>query len=281
MKKETMFKAMGEVNPEFLSEFEEMASNPVTKKNKNMPIVVMACATLLMGAGTGVSHLNAGGTVDHVKGVAVYTNTLGNVFYENNNELYYVLNGNEINITTFSSEESYFLSVELDEVGTGTVVAVGGETGNRGFTLWEMQEGEVIFVRGNGEQYLSVSDQNGEESLYPQLPWNHHATDFVNENLSKLVNHERLECETVTEVGENSYFVEFNNLDEYTSTEASRFVTHEMISRLSWLSSISVTEDEDVLSVVLYHEETEELYAEASSVLESTGFDYELVFEAE
>lgn len=279
MKKDTMFKAMGDVNPAFLSEFEEMAAEPVKKSKKTMPLVAMACATLLMGAGTGLTALSGGGTMDHVTGVAVYTNTTSDIYYENNDELYFITGEEDRNITSYVTENRYFFHVNLDETGTGTVVAVGGVSENRGFTLWELQQGEVIFVRGNSDQYLPVSGQEFEESLYPQLSWNHHGTDFVAENVSKLVNLESLEGETVAKVDENSYVVEVTSLDAFTEKEVSRYVTHEMTAQLDWADSLSVTEENGAVLVTVYEEETEELYSEAVSVLDATGFDYELVFE--
>lgn len=71
------------------------------------------------------------------------------VFEEINNEVYFVFNGNEKNITEYCTATTFFAYEEIDEKGNGFVLVVGGSEGNRGYFCYNYEDGRMF--AGTGE----------------------------------------------------------------------------------------------------------------------------------
>lgn len=259
--------------------------------------LVASCCMLLMGAGSSLMREFKGGIVfewssQEKRGYGFsHNNIKDEIFVENENGLYYIFDGANIEISAYCSDDSYFIAPVLDENGTGYVVVVGGVKGERGFLLKHFELGDFFVGQGENEIYgeevsLNPVSLSGEvASSYPQLLWNHHATHFLGttlndkwfgDNLSDILEND---YGIAKKIYDNFYYVECSELDFYTATEKERYINSEMMYCFDWINSIySNAKDDKCVIISIDADWTETRENEVIKKLNEIGFNYELTF---
>lgn len=263
-------------------------------------VAMVACCALLMGAGVNVLVLElTGGNIfewsNHEKQGYTYqeTTTADEVYQEREDGLFYIFEGTELDISEYCNENDYFLSSSLDKNGTGYIVAVGGEKGERGFLLKHIQQGKLLIGHGSSEIYggevtLLPNEDVGVASSFPQLTWNHHATHFIGDTIPEnWLNSPQIirnEFGVGEKISKNFYSVKGENVGFYTAQEQLNYVSTEAPFQLEWLSGIAgsfiegSTSEDITLSLGVFDEKTDQREAELREFLDKLGFNYSLQF---
>lgn len=307
MKKEIIYEAVGEIDPDLLEDFEqnykitrlELAKRKEKKSKQTWKILqVAACFTLLMGAGTGLVREFADGSVfkwkdADKKGFHWTGEELTEKFYEEREDgLYYIFDGAEVDVTEYCSETDYVLIPDLDAGGTGYIAVLGGEKGERGLILNHYEQGELLIGQTEHElvkdsRIFSPSYDEIDAKL-PQFIWNHHAIHFMGHELEETwyQSPDIIENDygTAEKVGENLFFVQGYELGFYTPGEQLHYAMEECFMQVDWLSSFGgdhtsqLNQEGDTLLLYVYDDWTEEREAEICAVLDEIGFPYVLNF---
>lgn len=289
---------MGGINHTILDEIEEMErmEGQTMKKKMNL-VAVAACCVLLMGAGTGlVRYFEGGGHVvydddGNVFG-AGFTHMADEVFVEEGEELHYIFQGNQIEISQYCNETDYFIHPVLDEHGTGYVMVIGGEEGERGYALNQYSNGEFIMSQSELEGYESdltmIASLTPENMAgYPQFIWSRHSNEFLGYYIDtewySLPDTMVTDFGTATKIGEAFYMVEGEALGDFSLEEQAKIIQKELQKPESWIKSMGtggsyVREDSYRHEVSIYDTWSEEREEEVRGILDGLGFDYELEF---
>lgn len=297
MKKDIMYKAVGEVNPTFLSEFEQMEGQTMKKSGKIQGYkgaLVAASVVLLLGASGGVLREFVGGgeyqlSPDGLSATATFQPITSQVFREEGERLFYIFDGNELEITDYCSESEYFLAPVLDETGSGYVLVIGGDVGERGYSLRHFEQGRFVAAQSDSALYGSAVDfgDSSKEAVsvsYPQATWFRHAVQFVGANLSDtwdtLADSLELDLGTGTKVSDLGYHVEGYDLGELSTSEQSTLIYLELAKEIQWLEQFGCGYSalEDCQMVTVESQWTEEKEAEVQAVLDEIGISYQLLF---
>lgn len=317
MKKEIIYRAMGEIDPDLLDNFDqtyhrtplESGKGKDTKGKSSLKILqVAACLVLLMGAGVAnmLQREFTGGDIfqwhnEDKQGYSYERNTTPEEVYEEREDgFYYIFQGAEVEISSYCSDSDYFLAPVLDENGTGYVLVIGGEKGARGFLLKHFEEGTFFIGHGYNEIYGSeISWKPNEDepdielaSSYPQLVWNHHATHLLGHRLSPDWFGRDLPEMLPTNLGEaqkidgDYFYVQGEALGFYLPYEQSNYIYEELffLRRMNpdvdWLKNMAVTAPIDipVVEVVVQDDWTAEREALLREILDETGVPYSLEF---
>lgn len=147
-------KCIGEIDDSFLEE----ANRYKVGKRKKILLPFVACIALLCGAfattrDITVYNLGAGHTyitwkeLDGSIGTETYfpQGEERDVLERRDDELYYVFENREENITNLVSTNQYLADFRLDEEGSGFILVVGGDITQAGFSFYFYQYGKYIF----------------------------------------------------------------------------------------------------------------------------------------
>ncbi|MFI3116138.1 MAG: hypothetical protein R3Y12_08380 [Clostridia bacterium] len=287
-KADVFYKAMGEINADILNNVENMdkKTNLHIVKRKSL-VAVVACCVLLMGASSTVIKLAGGGSFSwkNSGGYSVNYDVLtGKVFEEREDGLYYIFDDQEINITEYCSAENYFIDTVLDDFGTGYIMVVGGDEGERGYSLSHFERGKFLLCQDDSEIYgvktrLSATYGNEVKSSFPQLIWNHHAIHFIGYDLTEnwFFQEDIIENEygTAVKIAENMYFVKGCDLDFYSTDEKLYYISNEIQTQVDWLTTKGFSYDDNgVIEVIIYDGLSEEQEKEIRDILDEIGFEY-------
>lgn len=306
MKKDIIYRAVGEIDSDLLENFEqnynitrlELAKRKERKAQQNWKILqVVACCALLMGAGTGlVRHFVGGGFYeDKLMGGSHSTfDTITHTVYEEREDgFYYIFQGAELNITDFCSETDYFFAPVLDAGGTGYIMLIGGAEGERGFWLGHYEQGNYLVGQWDSQLYgEAVTDlfYDFPVSPYPSLIWAHHAPHFLSYQLPQAFYQEilpdvvELDHGTAHKIHELGYHIQGYDLKSYNFPEMSNYVNLELNSRTDWCRGVSVNypqstnQEGETLEISLYHAWTQDREGEIRGILDEIGFPYTLDF---
>lgn len=297
------YKAMGEIDPQILNEIEEIERNEEKPMKKKMNLVAMvACCILLIGAGNGLVRELTGGGIFEWKnsektGFSFSGEEISHKIYEEREDgLYYIFEGEHINITEYCSDTDYFVAPVLDENGTGYITVIGGKKGERGFILNHFEHKEFFIGQTENEilEYPSIEmiqpDKlfNHVNSALPQIIWNHHATHFIGHTLSEewIESPETIENNygSATKIGDNFYYVQGIEIGVYTPREQLNYITEELFLQVDWITSVGgehpalLNQEGDIIKVNIYDEWTQDRELEVIEILDKIGFPYTLEF---
>lgn len=182
-------KKIGEIEDRFLLE----ANQHKIKKKKKFLLPMVACVALLCGGfyttrEIQVYNLGAGYTyitwksLDGSRGTQVYypIDESRHVLERRDLNIYYILEDNNKNISNFCSEYQYIADVQLDNEGTGFILAMGGDTSQAGFSFYFYQNGEYIFGRYELYEYHPTEDRV--VTLTSGAPFSGQEYDFAEKN---------------------------------------------------------------------------------------------------
>lgn len=306
MKKDVIYEAMGEIDPDLLDNFDqkykisrlELAKRKEKKSKQNWKILqVAACCVLLMGAGTGlVRHFVGNGFYEDKIGGGSHSTfeTITHTVYEEREDgFYYIFEGEELNITDYCSDTDYFFAPVLDAGGTGYIMVIGGNQGERGFWLGHYEQGNYLVGQWDSEIY-------GEEitdlffdfpvSPYPSLIWAHHAPHFLSYELSPDFYQEtlpdvvELDYGTANKIADIGYHIQGYDLDFYNYAEMTKYIYKELWLKTDWCNGASVdhpkysNQEGDTFDVSIYDDWTEQREAEVREILDAMDITYTLKF---
>ncbi len=241
------YKAMGGINPTILDEIEEMErmEGQTMKKKMNL-VAVAACCVLLMGAGTGlVRHLNDdGGVLFYDQGSLVgggFTFMYDDIIRAEGEELFYIYEDNNVEISDYCTDDSYFVHPALDENGTGYVVVIGGDEEDRGYSMYHYANGK--YLASQSELWDSAVTLSGEfhyegeflqintseiPANYPLLAWSHHSSKLLGLEIAQdwISLADSIEGDTAQKVGESYYLVQGESATSFTVDEEQNIIRH-------------------------------------------------------
>lgn len=267
-KNHTLYQAIGEIDPDILWEVEEIQKKPVQKPKKiaakNKGLWVAVACVLLMGASNNslVRDLIGGGRIQfHPSGGGFrgsFTSLEGRVYEEQENQLFYIfesslLSKKQENITAYCSETDYYFVPRIDEGGTGTIIVVGGEQGDRGTLLMHYERGDLVTIEshhdahpnGYGSIFYGIHSNGYKEDwarhvLYFLSPDDTISPEFWGSNLPHTLENHYGTAEKVTDHG---YWVQGSNPGPYTMYEARSIAMLEAQALTGGLEADFICED--------------------------------------
>lgn len=306
MKKDVIYRAIGEINPDLLENFDqkykitrlEIAKRKDRKSKQNWKMIqVAACLMLLMGAGTGlVRHFVGDGFYkDKMTGGfhATFDTITHTVYEERDDDFYYIFEGAELNITDYCSDTDYFFAPVLDAGGTGYIIVIGGNEEERGFWLGHYELGNYLVGQWDSEIYGEAMTSlffDFPVSPYPTLTWAHHAPHFLSYDLSEEFYQEilpdvvELEYGIGNKIDEIGYHIQGYDLGFYIYPEMMDYVTLELIRQTDWCTGVGVdhpkmsNQEGDTMDISIYDDWSEDREREVREILDEIGFPYTLQF---
>ncbi|MFI3250732.1 MAG: hypothetical protein R3Y07_07200 [Eubacteriales bacterium] len=306
MKNEVIYRAVGEIDPDLLDHFDqnykmtrlELAKRKEKKSKQTWKIIkAAACCILLMGAGTDlVRHFAGNGYYEEKlsggfrSSFVAITHT---VYEEREDGFYYIFEGAELNITDYCSDTDYFFAPVLDAGGTGYIMVIGGNKGERGFWLGHYEQGNYLVGQWDSEIYKeAVTDlfYDFPVSPYPPLIWAHHAPHFLSYDLSEDFYQEilpdvvELDYGTANKIAEIGYHIEGYDLEFYNFAEMVKYVPLELQRQTDWCTGVGIDhpkfyyQEGNTLDISIYNDWSEEREAEVRRILDEVGFSYTLEF---
>lgn len=296
------YKAMGGINPTILDEIEEMErmEGQTMKKKMNL-VAVAACCVLLMGAGTSlVRHLNDdGGVLFYDQGSLVgggFTFMYDDIIRAEGEELFYIYEDNNVEISDYCTDDSYFVHPALDENGTGYVVVIGGDEGDRGYSMYHYDHGKYLASQSelwdsavtlSGEFHYNGDDFQVDTSEipanFPLFTWSYHSSKLLGLGIAPdwIFLADSIEGDTAQKVGESYYLVQGEGATSFTVDEEQNIIFQALFdvgfdvfgTGGSHLSDGSYRHE-----VSFYEPSAVEREEEIRGILDGLGFDYELDF---
>lgn len=251
-KDDVFFKAMGEIDQELLDHFdknfimtpsEKKKSEKIRKLTKNKLAWVAVCCLVFMSTNNSLVYDLPGGLHFEKKlfdsGFRASSSDITHLVYEERgDEIYYIFEGEEQNITEYCSDTDYFMAPVLNVGGTGYVVVIGGNAGERGFGISHYEYGEYLVGQWGSEIHGTDLDLWFYDTLtcpYPSLTWAHHSTHFLTHDLSEQFYQNEtlpetiiLENGTADKISDIGYHVKGYDLGFYVYAEAAQYVREEL-----------------------------------------------------
>lgn len=305
---DVFYKAMGGIAPEILDEIQEMEQEinsmggEIMKKKVNF-LLVAACCVLLLGAGTSfVRYLNDdGGVLFYDQGSVVgggFTHILHKILLEEEDKLFYQYNGVHVEISDYCSNDRYFVHPSLDKNGTGFVMVVGGDVGERGYSMYHYENGiylasqseipQSMAVLNYGFHYDGALFQMVTDEIpanFPLLLWSHHSSKLLGLYLSQdwISLEDIIENEhgTAQKIGDSFYWVQGERATSFNADEESNIIRQALEQRDLVDFSTGIDENMDgsythFVRVGSFTTWTDAEIETAREVLEELGFSYAL-----
>lgn len=189
-----LYQAMGEIDSDILHQVDNMQENPIkpkvnAKQNAKKRVFwgAVACLCIMGAASNGLVRYVVGGRIqlkeDGTGYSGSFTSLEGKVYSEQDGVLYYnlekdIFSKNKEEITDFCSETDYYFLPQLDEGGSGYVIAVGGTEGNRGHILAHYERGELMLLRGELDRTTYSEIFQIDANPYKEI-WARHFVEFL------------------------------------------------------------------------------------------------------
>lgn len=302
------YQAMGGIDPEILAEIEETEQEiegrggQIMKKKVNF-LVAAACCVLLLGAGSGfVRYLNEmGGVLFYDKGSIVgggFTHLYHKVLREENEQLFYIYEENTIDITDYCSKDLYFVHSSLDEKGTGSIMVIGGDVGERGYSMYHYENGVYLASQSEisdtlspwnwgfhyvGELFQVVTDEI--PSNFPLMVWSYHSSKFLGLELSSdwisLPETIQNQHGTAHKIADSFYWVQGEESTSFNVDEESNIIRQALEQENLVDFSAGIHENQDgtythFVRVGGFATWTETEITKAKEILDKLGFSYVL-----
>lgn len=282
------------------------------QKTKNMvAFLSVCCVCLLAYKSTLITHLPGGGRYEKSMfgyGSSFSARTMHHLFYqERGDEIYYIFEGAEENITEYCSATDYFLTPVTDAKGNGYIAIVGGDAGERGMGLLHYDKGEFYVGQWDSELYdidINTNFYKFENCQYPTLTWAHHATHSIGNDLSTeffanktLPDTITLEYGTANKISDIGYHVVGYDLGFYVYSEVedivydeldflrSKYDAHYVCSYIDGFpysenefSTAIVDENSPPINISIYTETDPTIESATKNVLDELGYLYEIEF---
>lgn len=302
------YKAMGAIDPEILEEVEEMEQEldqherQIMKKKVNF-LLVAACCVMLLGAGSGfVRYLHEMGSVlFYDKGDVVgggFTHLYHKVLREENEQLFYIMEENAIDISEYCSKDDYFVHPSLDKNGTGFVMVIGGDVGERGYSMYHYEKGIYLASQSEISETLTPwnwgfhfvgelfqMETNEIPANFPLMVWSHHSSKFLGLELSSdwisLPDTIQNQQGTATKIGDSFYWVQGEEATSFSVDEESNIIRQALEQEDLADFSAGIHENQDgtythFVRVAGFATWTEADMEKAEEILEELGFSYVL-----
>lgn len=305
---DVFYNAMGGIDPEILEEIVEMEEEiesiggQIMKKKVNF-LLVAACCLFLLGAGTRfVRHLNDDGGVLFYDQRSIvgggFTHILHKILLEEGDKLFYQYDGTHVEIADYCSDTRYFVHISLDNNGTGFIMVVGGDVGERGYSMYHYENGIYLASQSEvpqsmavwnaafhfeGELFQMVTDEI--PANFPLLVWSHHSSKLLGLTLSSdwfsLEDTIENEHGKAQKIGDSFYFVEGQGATSFNVDEESNIIRQTLEQGDLADFSAGITENNDgtythFVRVGSFTSWTEKEIETAGALLEELGYSYVL-----
>lgn len=245
------YEAMGEIDCDILYQVEKMQQKPVNpkiygkKQGQQKALWAAVACFCLLGASHNGSILNlvGGGRVLLKENGGIsgsFVSLEGRVYSEKDGLLQYhfessLFSKQNLDITAYCSDRDYYLVPQLDEGGTGYVMAVGGRAGNRGSILAHYQQGTLVVIQGDMDRGTDPELFSADACPFQDV-WARHfmnvlgkdgfiSSDLWGKDLGDLLITDYGMAEKVTEQG---YWIQGYDQEPFTLWEAVSVVMYEM-----------------------------------------------------